>query len=342
MKNLKIAIALLATMLVSGVTYAGDLTVTGTARASLNTGGSDSTTGVSEAGGKSLAIENEFVFKAAGELDNGTTWAYSVQLDQGEIDDSAITLTNGYGTIGLFGQAGGLNFKHGGSQMAIGYGSQIGEDTIIDPYDIGGLNNIQYHSPAGLLPFGTVIKAAISMAGNDTSKPGDSVVANGEAASRNAKNYSIETAPLDGLKLGASWYEETAQSTDTDGGQQKQAGAAYISYAMGNWGFGASKGFAAPARAQTATTGINQYETTSYSVGVKVNDNLSLSYGVEKSIANQTTNATASVEAEIDTIQAAYTMGGMTLAAAIKSIDNVDYNDLADQTEAHLIMTLAF
>jgi len=343
MKINKIIAALLATVLFSTASIAGELTVTGTARASLNTAGSDSTAGKSESGGRTLAIENEFVFGASGELDNGTAWKYSVQLDQGEIDDSAITLTSGWGTVGLFGTAGGLNFKHGGSQNAIGYGSQIGNDGLADatdPTDIGGVNNIQYHTPAGLLPFGIVAKAAIGAAGSDTSKPGDSPIG-GSGGVRDAQNYSIEAAPIDGLKIGATYYTDKP-ATDTNAkGQDHEDGAYYVSYAFGNFGLGYSKAYAAPNLASTPATTINYYETDSYSVGVKVNDAMSLSYGYEKSHANKHENA-AEYDAKITTIQTAYTMGGMTLAAAYKTIDNADYVQNADQTEAHLILTLAF
>jgi hypothetical protein len=342
MKINKIIASLLASVLFTTASIAGELTVTGNAKAFLGVSGSDGTAGKSEAGGKSSGIENEFVFGASGELDNGTTWKYSVQLDQGEIDDSAITLTGSYGTIGFFGQAGGLNFKHGGSQMSIGYGSQIGNDGITDPSDIGGLNNIQYHTPAGLLPLGIVAKAAFGTGGSDTTKPGDMPVANG-GGSRDARNYSIEAAPIDGLKLGASYYTEKAAVSTSDSGQKLEAGAYYVSYAMGNFGFGASRALTAPANgnAVTATVTQNEIITDSYSVGVKVNDSLSLSYGIERSSNNLITDATET-DTDIDTIQAAYTMGGLTIAAVYKTIDNADYTANANQTESGILLTLAF
>jgi hypothetical protein len=342
MKINKIIASLLASVLFTTASIAGELTVTGNAKAFLGVSGSDGTAGKSEAGGKSSGIENEFVFGASGELDNGTTWTYSVQLDQGEIDDSAITLTGSYGTIGFFGQAGGLNFKHGGSQMSIGYGSQIGNDGITDPSDIGGLNNIQYHTPAGLLPLGIVAKAAFGTGGSDTTKPGDMPVANG-GGSRDARNYSIEAAPIDGLKLGASYYTEKAAVSTSDSGQKLEAGAYYASYAMGNFGFGASRAMTAPANgnAPTATVTQNEIITNSYSVGLKVNDSLSLSYGIERSSNNLITDATET-DTDIDTIQAAYTMGGLTIAAVYKTIDNADYTANANQTESGILLTLAF
>jgi hypothetical protein len=341
MKISKILGALLAAVMFSTASMAGELTVTGTARASLTTAGSDSTTGAVNSGGKTLGIENEFVFGASGETDGGIAWKYSVQLDKGEIDDSAITLTNSMGTIGLFGEAGGLNFKHGGSQNAIGYASTIGNDAILDPGDISGVNNIQYHTPAGLLPFGAVLKVAYGLSGTDITKPGDSEVA-AYSGVRNARNASLELAPIDGVKIGASYYTDDAATDTTDNGQTNESGAAYISYNYGNFGIGYVKGYIAPATVQTGTTVVNEYINTSYSIGFKANDSTTISYGVEKSNANYILDSTADKETKVDSIQVAYTAGGLTLAGALKNIDNADYSANQDQQEAHLILTLAF
>jgi hypothetical protein len=293
-----------------------------------------------DSGGKTLGIENEFVFGASGETDGGIAWNYSVQLDQGEIDDSAITLTNSMGTIGLFGTAGGLNFKHGGSQNAIGYASTIGNDGIIDPGDIGGVNNIQYHTPAGILPLGAVLKVAYGLSGSDTTKPGDSPVDNYSGV-RNARNYSLDLAPIDGVKVGASYYTDDAAVDSTDNGQTNESGAIYASYNYGNFGIGITRGYIAPAIAAT-NTAVNEYVNTSYSIGFKANDSTTISYGVEKSNANYTLDTTADKETTVDSIQVAYTAGGLTLAGALKNIDNADYSANQDQKEAHLILTLAF
>jgi hypothetical protein len=348
MKNIKVVIALLSALLISSVSYAGELTVTGNAKASLNIIGSDNAEATQEIG-KTLAIENEFVFGASGELDNGTAWKYSVQLDQGSVDDPTITLTNNWGTVGIFQAAGGLNAKHFGSANAIAYGSQYGRGNtageFYDPTDIGGLSNIQYHTPAGLLPLGTVVKVAKGFAGSATNKPGDALGTANTVAS--AMNYSVDMAPVDGLTLQASYYAVDALSGKDDAGQQQEAGAYGAKYAMGNFTLGYTKGYYAPALGTSlasgalAATAINYYENDSYSVGLKVNDNLSISYGTEESTANKNTNGT-NVTAEIDTYQIAYTMGGMTVSAALKNVDNYYYTADNDLNEATVFLTLAF
>lgn len=344
MKNIKIVIALLATVLFSSASNAGELTVTGAAKASLAIYGSDNVSARQETG-RTLAIENLLVFGASGELDNGTTWKYSMQIDKGAVDDPSITLANSWGTVGLFQAAAGLNAKHFGTANVIGYGSQFGRGNttgeFYDPQDLSGISNVQYHTPAGLIPFGTVIKVAKGFAGTHTNVPGDALA---EAASTgNAMSYSIDIAPLEGLALQGSYTKEEALSTVTDAGQTKESVAAGAKYAMGNFTVGYTRGVYMPALATSGVaSSINYYDNTSYSIGMKVNDNLSISYGREESEANNVTDATTNVTAEIDTIQAAYTMGGMTLSASVKNVDNYSYTATNDTSEATIFLTLAF
>ena len=150
MKKLNILVASILSVFLISSANAGELSVTGSVKASITTAGSDSTAGTSTTGsGQALAISNDIDFNASGELDNGWTWKWQTQLDGGAIDDTQLTITTGMGTVGLYGTEGGLNFKHGGSQMALGYGSQIGDTgNFQDPVDIGDFNNVQYHTPA--------------------------------------------------------------------------------------------------------------------------------------------------------------------------------------------------
>lgn len=350
MKNLKIIVAFLSAMLISSASLAGELTVTGNAKATLNIAGSDSTKGVQETG-KTLSVENEVVFGATGELDNGTTWKYSMQLDAGAVDDPTITLTNSYGTFGIFAGAGGLNAKHFGSANVVAYGSQYGNGNgtgeFQDPADLGATNNIQYHTPAGLLPFGIVGKVSKAYTGSATNKPGDAPLAT--AGIGDSMSYSIDAAPVDGLSVQASYTTVDAVNSTADDGQRQESGAIGAKYAMGNFTLGYSRGYHAPASPASAASGtvatINSYVNDSYSLGIKVNDDLSISYGKEKSTANYTTDSTADVSAEIAVIQAAYTMGGLTTALSLKNADNISYTsgaNVKDAKEATLFLTLAF
>ena len=179
------------------------------------------------------------------------------------------------------------------------------------------------------------------MSGSAISEPGDSPTGTSGVA-RDGVTYSLETAPIEGLKLGASYFTIDQALNTNQKGQEEENGAYYASYKMGNFGVGYSKAYKAPALASTpAAAAINYYETTSYSVGLAVNDNLSVSYGHEKSHANLVTDATES-DVKIDTIQAAYTMGGLTATFGVKDIENASYAANADQSEAHFVLSMAF
>jgi hypothetical protein len=325
---------------------AGELTVTGSVKASITTGGSDGASGASVTGGKALAVSNDIDFNASGELDNGWTWSWQTQLDAGAIDDSQLVISTPVGNVGFYSDEGGLNLKHGGSQMALGYGSQIGNGgSMVDPADIGSFNNLQYHTPAGMLPFGIVAKAGVSMGSGATNEPGDSPVGT-IATQHNGVTYQVEASPIENLTIGASYFTIDQDLASDQAGQKNENGAYYASYKIGQVGIGYSKAYKAPFNATNddSSTGeqlANYYETTSYSIGFAVNENLSVSYGLEDSHKNLITDA-AEYDLEIDTIQAAYTMGGMTATVGLVDIENAGYANQVNKTEAHLVLSMAF
>ena len=76
MKNIsKLLVGILFSALAIAPTYAGELSVSGGATATYSIGGDSS------GSGKTLGISNELDFSASGELDNGMSWNYQVQLD---------------------------------------------------------------------------------------------------------------------------------------------------------------------------------------------------------------------------------------------------------------------
>ena len=78
------------------------------------------------------------------------------------------------------------------------------------------------------------------------------------------------------------------------------------------------------------------------SIGFAVNDQLSVSYSKEDSEANQRTSTNTTYDVGVDTIQAAYSLGGATLSVARGDYDNVSYTQDADRTETIIAMTFAF
>ena len=89
------------------------------------------------------------------------------------------------------------------------------------------------------------------------------------------------------------------------------------------------------------TSSSRQYENNKMSVAYNVNDAISISYEVEKSERELITNA-ATNDIKAEAIQAAYTMGGMTVSVSHGTTENVGYTLNNDSTQTLFAMALAF
>jgi len=356
MKNIiKTVIVMLTSISLFGSANAGELTVNGTAKATYNILSGKTNTG------KGLGITNELNFTAAGELDNGYTWSYSMELDPDAVaadngaaqnDDSKLTLTTPMGTVGVFMSEGGLDVEDAASQSVYGRPTDIGDPSSGDGdnYTIDSYNNVQYHTPADMLPFGIVGKVAYApdLDGdkNSGNAKGNTITETQTGNGRSATEIQVKAAPLDGLAIGASYIDfDGAGINGTKHNQNPESGAYYATYATGPFSIGYSKAFKAPLVADgdlTSTTLADYYEQTNISVAYAATDDLSISYEKEEDKKNMQRDATADVEQESTSVQVAYTMGGMTLAVAHGSYDNVNYVDGDEIDQMLFAVTMAF
>ena len=347
MKNIaKILFVAISSLSVMFSVNAGELTVNGSAKATYNsTSGNVSDTG--------LGVTNELNFTASGEMDNGYTWSYSMELDpsttgsgQANNDDTQLSLTmNDMGTLKACVSECGNNKKYKFDQSAYAAMSDNGASYGISyPAASGDANlaTIQYHTPE--LPFATKLAYAYSTRSAD----GSSGNAQGSGTSGDSMNeYSLTSAPVDGLTLHAQFYDFNAYADGISTNDQAEQGGAYAAtYAMGNVTVGYGKSFKAPAileavRANGGTT-VEYYENTGMSVGYAVNDDVSVSYSREVSEANYMTSATTAYDIEMDSFQIAYSMGGATLSLARADVENASYKDGEDIGETIIAMSFAF
>ena len=362
MKNIIKAVVLFASVISFSSANAGALDVTGTAKVTYNIQSSDSTTGNNDAS-KNVGITNELAFTGTGELDNGYTWKYQVELDDNASgattsDDTRLELTTPYGTVAAYNTEGSLNTKYKFSAAAYGAGSDNGNGasmnygTSIDSY-----NNIQYHTPADLLPFSIMGKVAYAPGAQTAKSSGNS--AGAQKAESGVTQYQLTAAPISGLAIGASYIEKSGESGNRQG---YESGGFYGKYDAGQFTVGAGRHYVANniivKTSHTAATDLSvaanmalvpHLENTAFSLGYKVNDALSISVEREQSEAKKDTVVVAtradtdvSVELEIDTIQAAYTMGGMTMSISSKSLENSDYVLGKKETETLFAVAMAF
>ena len=365
MKNiLKTFAVLVSASLISVTAKAGELSVTGSAKASYSMGSGFNDTG------KGLGISNELNFTASGELDNGFTWKYHTELDpaaggQSTInDDSGLVIgMNDYGTLAIYDAEGGLS-----TELAMGIGAMgVGADyantmtNIGRGYDVSSVPHIAYYTPAGLLPFG--VEAAIGYAPNTSDGMGNSYKSGGAQSDAdkdgsNATQYRISATPIDGLTIGGDYYEVGGDKIATIS-QEKSGGNVYAKYAMGNFKVGYYKGKLEPAKttdkAATASadtaTALNgdRYESDGFGVEFAVNDQLSISYMSEDftrtDITNDGTGSTysaSSVTSEQTTLMAAYNIGGATVGVSLIDTDNSDYTDAREEKKTVFSLALAF
>ncbi len=358
MKNIIKYMLVAITALSFSVAKAGDLAVTGSVKASYTVQGSDSAANGVNAG-KALGLSNEFTLSASGELDNGWTWSYAQDIDGATVqDDAKLTVTTGMGTLGIFIHEGGLDTDNAASQSVISRPSDTSfDEKMVDSFDISGFNTLQYHTPADMLPFGVLLKVAhapsMVAAANASYEAGGAVnsgvftaaSASGAYAQtsdmgRSATHYQVKANPIDGLNIGADYLEYH----DVDGAtaQEPESGSYYATYTMGPATIGYSKNFLASAMATNSTDTIESIEGTKYSIAFNVNDDLSVSYESEESNPDNKTAATENFTMESTGIQAAYTMGGMTLGIARNSHENASYTENNDVNDTVFSVAMAF
>jgi len=364
-KAMKIMFALLTSVsLISTSVSAGELTVTGTAKATYNILSGNTNLD------KGMGLTNEIDFGAKGDLDNGWSWNYQVQFDPnagatnttGGLDDTRLEVTTGYGTVGFYQSEGGLEVVNKASQSAYARPTDIGLTSgIVDSMNIGSYNNIQYHLPADLLPFSTSVKLAYAPDATGNVIAGANTAGTvSDHLGENATQIQVTASPIEGLNVYADYYEEKgAGSVNNLVIQEAQSGGIAADYSIGAFAFGVSKGRLAPLMLTTSAAdksyssfvgggqtaaGVRDYRNTKMSAAFNVNDALTVSYEREQGKRNLIVQdgGVSAHELEHDAYQAAYTMGGMTLALSYGKLQNAAWVKNSNIDQTLLAMTMAF
>jgi len=347
MKNIsKLLVGILFSALVMAPSYAGELAVSGGATATYVTNGDD------DSAGKNLGISNELDFTASGELDNGYTWKYQVQLDgvSAANDDTRLELGTDMGTVGFYVHEGGLRAQlHGVGALGAGY-DYVSPTSFEAGYNVDGYSNVQYHTPSGMLPFGLGVKLGyvpnMSATTMLSAKESDSTITS-QATGRNLTQVQVSAAPIDGLSIKgdvAQTSNETGVAISTEEGVSANLGAKYT---MGPLSVGYVEGGYQPA---VASGEITYYENKYIGVQFDVNDQLSVSYNVDESDKNARTAVTGTNTAgtktvtgmEQKSVQLAYTTGGATIGIAQVEVSNSDYTAGKDEAQTVFSLGISF
>jgi hypothetical protein len=351
----KLLVVILSSLFVSAQAFAGELAVTGSANASYAINGGDSNS-------TGLGISNELKFAASGELDDGFTWSYFMELDGNDggahdNDDSQIKIGMGsLGHLSINDSEGGLSTETGVGTGALGVGDDFAntQAMIGNDIDISGYGNIEYATAADVLPLGTSLKVAYAPNTSDTDnnsyKSTGGINAQGTDGD-SAYAYQIKMAPIDGLSIGADYI--THENTSGVVIQDKEAGGFYAAYAMGNFKVGYGERYYATPLSARLSAGAHSYELQQVGIEFAVNDALSISYMEEDSTAKSygaavdaAAGASPFTRTETtftsDYIQAAYDIGGATIGIANVDSTNSGYTVGNDESLTIISLALAF
>lgn len=341
----KIFFGILASALLISPSYAGEMTVTGGATATYATNGDDASAG------KNLGIANELDFTASGELDNGMTWKYQVQLDGATTanDDTRLEIGTDYGTIGLYVSEGGLSkeLAHGVGAMGVGF-DYVSPTSFEVAYDVDGYSNMQYHTPSGLLPLGGSVKLGFAPNMNATSLSAKESAATGvRNVGGSLQMAQVSLSPVEGLAIAgdvAQTDNQTGASGSTEEGISANVGAKYT---MGQFSVGYTEGGYQPA---VKSGELTYYENKFVGIQFDVNDALSVSFNSDESEKNvrsavavgATAGTKTTTSMEQDSIQIAYTTGGATIGITQVEVDNSDYTLGREENQTVISLGISF
>ena len=358
MKNItKKVVVLFSSLFLSVSAFAGELNVTGSANASYVING-----GQTNNKDKGLGISNELKFAASGELDNGFTWNYHMELDgndSGAHDNDDTALVIGMGSIGTFAICDsecGLSTETADGIGAVGNGSDFANTADFTGHDIdmSDYPNVQYHSPADALPFGVGFKVGYvpnNSEGDNNSYKSSGVENTAGATGDSEMQYQLTAKPIDGLSLAADYF--TAEGTTGTHAQIAEAGGFAANYAFGNFEIGYKERYLAPNIDDKISAGGHNFKLTGVGVEVALNDALSISYSEEESVkksygaaVNAAAGATPFTRTEIafesTFLMLAYDIGGATVGLTSIESSNSGYSSGADTTKTLATLSMAF
>jgi hypothetical protein len=295
--------------------------------------------------GKGLGVATDLSFNASGELDNGYTVAYFMSVDT----NAALSNTSSQMTIGM-GSLGTLQYNNIGGSKANAI-DDITPNAYNETWDgltssnarnngsfFGSLTSsgsVDYRIPTQDLG-GMTVNASITYDPN----PGGAAAKGGVAAANGGSGvaYTLQLAHESGLEIGGGYEEQDKQHNETSAHDGKNA-TAYVKYAAGGLTVAYQEAYQ-----DTATDGISDTPDKEFeALGIAyTSGDFTVSWG-ESEVKEKASGVTAALATiELESIQAAYVMGAMTISAAMSSTDNDNGVAAQEYNENTLAVSFAF
>jgi outer membrane protein OmpU len=303
MNNLKkIGLTALAGSLVATTGFAGEMSVSGSAKVSYKSNGTEKVTGNPFSNSKGIS------FSGSGELDNGMSVSTGYTMTNAAFSSTYVSLD--------MGDNGTLHFMNGASKAGLNKYKDVmptaGEEVYddVDATDSGVVGT-----------------------GNDNAL-GYEVSLMGMTASASYQRNGVGTDTslvlvaddlVDGAQFGYGIGTDTA-TTSTENDHM----TAWAKYTMGGATMGVQR-----SKIDTASADESRMH---YAVSFAVNENMSVSYGV----STVDFEAAAKNDEESSGISASYTMGGMTFGAVMNKTETVGGTSGTDSTFSEVSLAFAF
>ena len=310
---------------------AGEMTVKGGATATY-------TSKEGAVTGQPLGMATGLTFTGSGELDNGNAFTVNIAHDDQNTWSAAdISMSvAGLGTF-TFDQGGGTGMDRLDDKMPTAWEESFDAglgSNIVTVTGVGGGTDIEWAVDGGMLPDG--LSAYVSWSPEaDGAKVNDKSVGGGDNGVGYGYDIVLEHSGLsDGLNVFAGL---THIKSDFGNDQSVRALGATYAVGMVTLGYQYTKD-------ELGRHSYDFYENNAYGISFAINDDLSLSYGVHESEQSKGAGMNSSTTLETTSLQVAYSMGGMSIKAAMSDVENASYSTAAanDYDVNTIAVSLAF
>jgi outer membrane protein OmpU len=329
MTNLKkVGLSALAGSLVAVSAYAGELSVSGSAKFTYtaDTGNEDA-----EADGNRFGMAQGLSFSGSGELDNGHTVSLLHVMSSDGGAKSTSVLTYDMGAIGS------IKYQQDSGALGIGNIDDVtptADEEVWNGLDTGGASN---ETPSGRVSGGitgfqytysndmlTAMLGYSPKSDSDSTADGSNGVA---AALQSSTSVALKITPMDGLTVVAG----TGTKGNADGLKDDDHDTYGIVYAWGP----IQVGYQHSEIDDGTTSTTADTEQDMVSIAFAVNDNLSISYGEQDTDRDGT-----SLTQEVKGFSVGYSMGGMTIKA--HKNEGTNLNQTANNESEHTEIAVSF
>ena len=303
-KLTKVGLTALATTLVSSASFAGEMSVSGSA--SLSYTGLNTNSDVNP-----FAMGDSVKFNGGGDLDNGMTVSVYYELDGGTYDDYNLKLG--------MGDAGTLSFSGASSS---GSGVDKLKDIVPNAYSPvyeatdatdSGLIDASGNNQTGQWGYDVSVGSiALSASYNPR---GTAQGVKGDAETGYAIVYS---GLMDGLELSAGYFDDGSEAENETMGVKYTMGSVTAAYQVTSVDYEAQ--------------GSTDQDATHYGVTIAVNENLTVGAG------RQEIEFDGTADDEVNSgISASYTMGSISIGGNMNTLESLNGSATAKDIEATVL-----